>query len=232
MTTEELIQRVQSLYSKGVQSDDSRLKPRHIYNKLLSARSAVLAIIAKTQGLSTFNYQELPCVELEEVEPGLCSCLPSNCTIKRTKYRIPTLLYTGRYSAIKSISSIDGSVIFSETSFDKLGFLKGNRYTKQNPFWYERDGYIYIENRFGIDVISIIGIFSDPFEAALFPSFCGDNEEVECISVQELEFPIDPAYIEEIIRLSLVELVQVFSQAKEDVTNDTKDSESTQNENA
>ena len=36
MTTGEVIQRIQSLYSKGVQSDDSRLRPRHIYNKLLS----------------------------------------------------------------------------------------------------------------------------------------------------------------------------------------------------
>lgn len=230
MTIEEIIQRIQSLYSKGVQSDDSRLKPRHIYNKLLSARSAVLTMIAKTQGLSTFNYQELPCVELVEVEPGLCSCLPSNCTIKRTKYRIPTLLYTGRYSAIKSVSSIDGSVLFSETSFDKLGFIKGNRYTKQNPFWYERDGYIYVENRFGIDVISLIGLFSDPFEANLFPSYCG-NDETDCISVQEFEFPIDPAYIEDIIKLALAELVGLFSQAIEDTTNDTKDSESPQNEN-
>ena len=36
MTNGEIIQRIQSMYSKGVESDDSRLRPRHIYNKLLT----------------------------------------------------------------------------------------------------------------------------------------------------------------------------------------------------
>ena len=36
MTNGEIIQRVQSMYSKGVESDDSRLRARHIYNKLLT----------------------------------------------------------------------------------------------------------------------------------------------------------------------------------------------------
>ena len=42
MTVGDLIQRVQSLYSKGVESDDSRLTRRHIYNKLLSVRSTLI----------------------------------------------------------------------------------------------------------------------------------------------------------------------------------------------
>ena len=35
MKIKEIIQRVQSLYSKGVQSDDTRLSDRHIYNKMV-----------------------------------------------------------------------------------------------------------------------------------------------------------------------------------------------------
>ena len=47
MKTEELIQRVQSLYSKGVQSDDSRLTSRHIYNKLTTVRAKLVTEEAK-----------------------------------------------------------------------------------------------------------------------------------------------------------------------------------------
>ena len=39
MLVKELVQRIQSLYSKGVQSDDTRLSSPHIYNKLITVRS-------------------------------------------------------------------------------------------------------------------------------------------------------------------------------------------------
>ena len=42
MILRDIIQRVLSLYNKGLQSDDNRLKPRHIYNKLITVRSLLL----------------------------------------------------------------------------------------------------------------------------------------------------------------------------------------------
>ena len=65
MKVHEIIQRVQSLYSKGCQSDDSRLSPRHIYSKLVSLRSKYISQQAKKkQKINQWNFQTLPCVEL------------------------------------------------------------------------------------------------------------------------------------------------------------------------
>ena len=41
----DIIQRIQSLYSKGVQSDDTRLKSRHIYNVLITNRNNKLLTV-------------------------------------------------------------------------------------------------------------------------------------------------------------------------------------------
>ena len=43
MLIKEIVQRIQSLYSKGVQSDDSRLSDRHIYNKMITVRSKLIS---------------------------------------------------------------------------------------------------------------------------------------------------------------------------------------------
>jgi len=42
MKVEEAIQRVQSMYSRGLQSKDSRLSSRHIYSALCSGRATLI----------------------------------------------------------------------------------------------------------------------------------------------------------------------------------------------
>ena len=73
MTVGEVINRVQSLYSRGVQSDDTRLEDRHIYSKLITARSKVLSQKAnKKQMLSQWNYQTIPCIQMVEASKHEC----------------------------------------------------------------------------------------------------------------------------------------------------------------
>ena len=64
----EIVTRIQSLYSKGVASDDSRLSNRLIYNKMLTVRSRLVVEQAKKkQRISRWNYQTISCIELIEV---------------------------------------------------------------------------------------------------------------------------------------------------------------------
>ena len=87
----EIVQRVQSLYSKGVHSDDSRLSARHIYNKLLTVRARLISQEAKKkQKISQWNYQTISCIELIKVPAHECPCLPPiGCDMLRSKYKLP-----------------------------------------------------------------------------------------------------------------------------------------------
>ena len=59
----EAIQRIQPLYSKRVQSKDSRLTSRHIYSALVTGRANLIRQQSnKNQLVNKWIYQILPCV--------------------------------------------------------------------------------------------------------------------------------------------------------------------------
>lgn len=232
MLVGELIQRVQSLYSKGVQSDDSRLTPRHIYNKLVTVRSKLISEkIKKKQKINQWNYQTLPCVELIKTHASECPCIPpTGCEILRSKYKLPKPLSNYDNHIIQSVTSLNGDITFSETSWNEKKFKNFNKYTAKKPDYYFRDGYLYITVNTKLKLITVTGIFEDPIEVDNFPSFCDENckDCQDCESMFDKEFVVDNDMIDALIELSLNELIQVFGQSFEDATNNTRDNLSEQ----
>jgi len=222
----ELIQRIQSLYSKGSQSDDSRLTPRHIYNKLVGVRSRLLAEELKVkQKLNAWNYQTLPCVELIKTPQHECVCIPPlGCLFLRTKHQLPKT-FTGKDKPlIQAVTSINGDTIFSETTWLEKKYKHYNKYTANKPDYYIKNNYLYITSHSELKLISITAIFEDPLDAYKFPSYCPLEVYDECESIFDKEFPIDSDKIDMLIEFSINELIQVFNQNREDLTNNSTDS--------
>lgn len=249
MFIKELIQRVQSLYSKGVQSDDSRLSSRHIYNKLLSTRAKILTQkINKRQPISQWAYQTLPCVEMISALPSECPCLPPvGCKILKSKYPLPAPL-VGHMNGhvLQSVTSIEGSIIFSETTWEKKKYAVGNKYTAKKPDFFIRNNYLYITTKTAPKVIAVTGLFNDPLEAAKYPSICGttdckdttiiteskyeeqtgykpEDNCPECLSPLDLELPLDNETVETVIEIAVIELVDRFVPNVEDTSNNSTD---------
>ena len=227
MLVGELIQRIQSLYSRGVQSDNTRLSPRHIYNKLLTVRGKLLYQKAnKKQKFNDWDYQVLPCVELIEVGKHECSCLPPiGCKILRSKEKLPKPISCMDNYYIKSVSSIDGSIMYSRTTYKAKKYESGNKYTSYFPDFYIRNEYMYITYKSGPRIISIEGIFEDPVEVSKFPSYCDSDctDCEDCRSNMDIEFPLSDELVDTLIEMSINELVVYFSQAKEDIKQNSKD---------
>lgn len=226
MLTSEVIQRVQSLYSKGLQSDDTRLSNRHIYNKLVSVRSRLIfQKVNKKQRLSSWSYQTLPCIELIKAPIHECPCVPSKCTILRSKHKLPEPINSIDKHIIQSVASLDGSTIFNESSFEIEKYSKGNKYTPNKAHYYIRNEYLYITDTKGLEVVTITGLFNDPDAVENFPSYCQEEcpECTDCDSMLDKEFPIDSELIDPMIELSLKELIEVFGAMREDITNDSRD---------
>jgi len=230
------IQRVQSLYSRGVQSDDTRLSRRHIYSKLLTVRSKLITQKAnKRQPISQWNYQTLNCVELVKAEPYECPCLPSiGCVILRTKEKLPRPM-TGIIDGhmLESVTTLDGSIIFSETTWKDKKYKKGSKYTADKPDYFIRDEYLYVTTKKGPKAISITGLFEDPLEAESYPGICPqeicgestpEDDCPDCISPLDKELPISKDMVDTLIEMTAQELIVMFSQNKEDITNNTLDS--------
>ena len=126
----EISQRVQSLYSKGVSSDDSRLSSRHIYNKLLTTRAKLISEQAKKkQRVSQWNYQVISCIELIKVPAHECPCLPPiGCDMLRSKYKLPKPLSGLSGSLIQTVTTIDRGKKLNEVSMNAVKSLTGNKY--------------------------------------------------------------------------------------------------------
>lgn len=227
MLVKDIIQRIQSLYSRGVQSDDSRLSSRLIYNKMLSVRMRLVSQKAnKKQEISQQSYQTLPCIELIKASSHECPCLPPvGCSFLRSKHKIPTIAKSIYSSLLNSVTSIEGTTNFSYSTWEDIPYTSANKYTGKRPRYFFKDDYLYILSEVPLKVVTIPGaIFEDPYEAEKFKSFCEDCEECQsCIDPLEMEFPIDGDLIEVLIEFCKAELVQEFSQRTQDRGNSARD---------
>jgi hypothetical protein len=228
MLVSEVIQRIQSLYSKGVQSASSRLTPRHIYNKVVTVRSKLIAQDSKKkQKINQWNYQTLSCVKLIQAAIHECPCLPPiGCEVYRTENKLPKPLTNLNNHLIQSVTSLDGTIIFSETDWVEVKYKKGNKYTANKPDYFILNQYLYITASSDIipEVITITGIWEDPLAVYSFPSYC-DEIDTDCTSPLDREFPLDIDMIDTVVEMSLKELITVFGEAVEDLTVNTIDSD-------
>lgn len=224
MIVRELVQRVQSGYSRGVESDDSRLSSRYIYNKFLTVRSVLIANRAKDrQKISQWNYQTLPCIEMVLAPIHECPCLPSDdCKILKSKYKIPRVLTDKDRHLIQSVSTLDGSFRFSEILWEDIKNQKGNKYTKTVSGYFIRDEYLYLSHDKEKEVVTMTALFANPEDVYSFVGSC-TQETVSCLSPLDKDFPADSELLDGMISISVQELINLFSRTSVDEANNASD---------
>lgn len=225
LTIGDTIQRVQSLYSRGVESKDTRLTRRHIYRATVTARSTIIRNQAnKNQKLSHWAYSLLPCTELVSAPVHECDCVPQGCTLLRTKYKLPRLISGIDGELIKSVTTMDGKTRFGIMQYENDKYADGCKYTGGKPAAYLRDGYLYVTVSKTLKAVSLEGLFEDIVEVFFYPNICGECEECEpCQDIMKLDFPLDEGMISSLLQLTGNELVIIFKQMSEDRYNNSTD---------
>lgn len=225
MTIGEGIQRLQSLYNKGVQSDDTRLTPRHAYSALLSGRNLLLNQQSnKGQIAGEWAIDTLPCIELIKAPIHECPCIPGNgCMILRSKHKIPNPVIGLDKHLIKSITSMDGSIRFDEETFETQKYAIGNKYTSKKPSFFIKNEYLFITVLKQLQGVTGRGLFHDPIEVFNFPSICDPCEECKCKDIMELEFKMAGHLQKAFFDLAYNELIIIMKQITEDKSNNASD---------
>lgn len=207
----EAIQLIQSDYSKGVQSDDTRLSNRHIYAYLIGARNLLFEQSSdKRQFISQWNYQPLPCVEMISVPLLECPVIPpSGCNMLRSKHKLPRPLVNLNRHMLQSVTTIDGLTHFGITEFHTRKYSKGAKYTSSRPGFLIRDMYGWLTTSGFPQAIAISGIWEDPIKASQFPKFCEETVSL-CGSYLDLEFPADSSMMNTLVKMATTELLRDF----------------------
>jgi hypothetical protein len=221
----EVIQRVQSLYSRGVQSDDSRLSSRHIYNKLLTVRTRLISQKSKKkQKINDWNYQTISCIEMIDIQPHECPCAPAvNCTVKRSRYMIPKVMTDYNNNLIDYVMTIDSGDKFDFTNKSEMLHINGNKYTASKRRYLIDNDYLFAYGKDVPQILQIRALFEDPIEAVKFTTLCSSEVNERCIDIFDMEFPMDGDTIDIAVQLTSEELIVLFKQNMEDVSNDTGD---------
>lgn len=173
-------------------SQDAFLTDRMIYAFVLKHAKWLMKredgknkLLAFSGVIQTMDYVEL--VEVDKVE-ACCTGISSNCTIRRTKEKLPIFLQGYFGPLIRTIASIDGSEELQPTlpsTYARLSNSKNFKFNKTKYYWF-LDDYIYFPN-LEWDAVRIEGIFEDDISAYT----C---EEDSCILKQDQSFNV-PDYL-------------------------------------
>lgn len=95
-------------------------------------------------------FQWLPVVQLIDVDKIEADCLgiKTNCTYKRTRFKLPKMLQVDKGSLIKLVFSVDTSEKVEQTTllkFHEMTKSTNFKYNKIKYFW-EKEGYLYLPN--------------------------------------------------------------------------------------
>lgn len=217
MTIGDVISRIRNTI-KGV-NEDAFLTDRYIYS-LYNNFGKQLMKDESDKNPSQSNaieslYENVPCTDLIDVDKieACCSGIKTNCTIKRTKDKLPKILEGANGLYLQSVTSIDGSFIVYKTdpnTYTRMTNIPNHKYNKNKYYWYLA-GHLYFPNA-EWDAATVRAIWSDSIEALV----CDGNT---CKSKQDDPSPF-PEYLsaraEDMVLAKLGVLVQLPQPMGED----------------
>jgi hypothetical protein len=142
-------------------------------------------LMAFSSVIQTLDFVEL--VEVDKVE-ACCTGIKSDCTIKRTKEKLPVFMQGYFGPLIRAVTSLDNSEIMQPTTpTTYVRFTNGStfKYNKTHYYWFLND-YLYFPN-LEWDSVRIEGIFEDDVSK-------WTCEEDNCIQRQNQSFNV-PDYL-------------------------------------
>ena len=214
------IQTVQSAYSKGLHSDDTRLRPLHIYSVLVRKRASLIEkeIKRKRNRVNEWYYHTLPCVELEKVSAAECGCVPDlGCYFYRSKCKLPTPIEGLMEQQIRAVTSLDGLTRFDSAIFETVKNKDGAKYTANTPVFFIKNEYLYAKAGKSFIIpkyVTVTMLLADPSEVIDFCDVCnepGADSLNECEDVFEVNFSLQGEKFDKAITETVNELLGVYA---------------------
>ena len=224
-TLRKLISDVRSMHK--ILSTDSLITDRAIASEirnnslLLMKRETNLRKLWSTDTVFT----TIPCLEMVEVPISECCEYVDECTIARTKFKIPGIAEGNYQYVIQGVYSINalggkGKKLKEITVNRYINLLKLPIIKKEEYYWITNE-YLYVNNPM-IKSIRFVALFEkDIPNEIMYPECgCGTNvtDEEWCKNPLDKEFAL-PGYLEkDVLELTSKKLLQTYFSIKTDVS--------------
>lgn len=161
MTLNEIVYNIKNLAEGGYTTDDNKLSTRQIKAWVNYHRMNILESY-------TNNGKNIP--------QGATQNL-GNFTIpdEGDYITLPRIASFGDTKAITSVTAIDGNIMFSRTSQDKITYQEESRFTSSMPkFFIETGNKMYFYGSGSGELVKVIGVLEDPTQASTWST---DDDE-------------------------------------------------------
>lgn len=197
---------------------DSRLSNRLIWFNFQSAAKLIMRQEADKKKLWASLKFESICIEMEEVSTNVCDCvyLPSDCTIYRSKYKIPEISEYSLGPIIQGVYSIDLSKkLFKSTptTYQTKKSIRNNT----TLYYFIYNGYLYSPN-FSSKRLMVSALF----DTSTVGLKCGElNSEASAVKCSIMDDDIGyPDYVIDIAKtMTEQKLLQTYKAIIEDTLN-------------
>jgi hypothetical protein len=214
-------------------STDSLITDRAVASEIKN--NAVLLIKRETnlRKLWATNtlFTTIPCLEMVEVPISECCEYVDNCTVARSRYKLPRISEGNYQYLIQGVYSINAM----SGSGKKLKEITVNRYInllklpiiKNEEYYWIMNDYLYVNNPL-LQAIRISAFFEkDVPNEVMFPECgCGTNEPTDeewCQNPLDKQYGL-PGYLEsQVLELTSKKLLSTYFQIKTDMTDDGVD---------
>lgn len=173
-TLNQIVYDIKNIAYAGLIPTSANISDRQIAFWINSTRAKFLKQRASRGSLDSSYLQVIPNVTLEKIKTGP---LPEDTELKSTQ-KIPVPIYENGVELITSVTSSgykmdlyanDQPVSFSRTTREASKHVrKGSIYSGKQPRWYYYDGYLYLMEKHYVNKVTLVGVFEDPTEAAMF----------------------------------------------------------------
>jgi len=154
-------------------------------------------------------------MELIEATKYECDCLNlKTCSnVKRTKEKVPSPVK----DFLHNVTSIDGSILYSPTSFHEYNEFRRLKPLVGKPRYYVSNQYIYIVDDFDKEYISVEAIFDEPEKVATIT--CQPDITDDCYDPLKTDLAVAPDLVDGIVLLTLEEIAYINRLGSEDQLN-------------
>jgi len=227
-TLRKLVSDIRSVHK--ILSTDSLITDRAIASEI---RNNALLLIKRETNLRKLwatdtLFTTIPCLEMVEVPISECCNYVDECSIARTKFKLPRVSEGNYQYVIQGVYSINamggqGKKLKEITVNRYINLLKLPVIKKEEYFWIS-NGYLYVNNPL-LKSIRFVALFEEDVHNDIMYPECGcgspdyTNEQL-CINPLDKEFAL-PGYLEQqVLQLTSQKLLTTYFQIKTDISQD------------
>jgi len=198
---------------------DSRFSNRYLWNVFMTAsRDLIKQDADRGRIYSQANMWDTICIKMQPVSSSLCDCIsfPSECTVYRSKEKLPKFIESTDGFIYRFIGTPDLSKTFTLVSPFQYSVKREIKYNKEK-YTFLHNGYIYTPDHTYPQIL-ISGIF----EGDTNKFKCDGSEDTvgHCYHSLAQNISLNDYLVRTAIGLSLQELMGSKQSPKDELTND------------